>query len=231
MDQLINIVGANGALVFLIIIVLPLVVQRNLYAVINKYNRQGIIRNLTGAEVAQLILHEEGIYDVEVVMTRGQLTDNYNPSNKTVNLSPNVYNGRSVSSVSIAAHEVGHAIQHHQKYFGLAVRSAVLPFAMTGGKISGIAIIVGIISQVTGLLYIGAISLAAILIFQLATLPVEFDASNRALVKLQSLSLVQGNEIVGSKKVLRAAAYTYVVATIVTFLNMLRILAFARRND
>lgn len=212
------------------IIALPLWAQSNITSVIGKYSRVRIQNGMTGQQIAEYILQLEGIYDVKVQPIAGKLTDNFNPSNKTVNLSQSVYGSNSIAAACIAAHEVGHAIQHANNYSGLTVRNMVFPFARVGGQLASITILIGLLSQASGLLMIGIACLGAILAFQVATLPVEYDASARALNKLEAYGLLTSGEIDGGSKVLRAAALTYLMAAISTFLNIIRLIGIANRD-
>lgn len=217
-------------IILIAIIALPLWAQKNITTVIAKYSRVRILNGMTGSEVANYILQMEGIYDVEVKPIAGNLTDNFNPSNKTVNLSQTVYGSNSIAAACIAAHEVGHAIQHNQGYAGLATRNMIFPFARTGGQLASISILLGLLSGATGLFTFGIICLGAILAFQVATLPVEYNASERALVKLENYGLLNSNEIEGGREVLKAAALTYLMAAISTFLNIIRLIGIANRD-
>ncbi len=217
-------------LILIAIIALPLWAQKNIMSVIAKYSRVGVKNDMTGAEIATYILHSEGIYDVEVKQIAGNMTDNFNPKDKTVNLSQTVYGQRTIAAACIAAHEVGHAIQHHNEYPGLATRNMIFPFARTGGQLASISILFGLLSGAMGLFTFGIVCLGAILAFQVATLPVEYDASARALNKLEQLNLVTTDELNGSREVLKAAALTYLMAAISTFLNILRLVSIANRD-
>lgn len=219
-----------GFILIIAIIGLPLWAQSNITSVIGRYSKIRIQNGMTGAEIAQYILQTEGIYDVEIKQIGGRLTDNFNSKNKTVNLSPSVYQGNSIASACIAAHEVGHAIQYHQQYAGLATRNIIFPFAQTGGQLASISILIGLFSGASGFIMFGVICLVAILAFQLATLPVEYNASDRALSKLEQFGLLSSSEIVGGKAVLRAAALTYLMAAISTFLNIVRLIGIAGRE-
>ncbi len=218
-------------LILLAIIILPIWAQTNVMNVIHKYLRVKATNGMSGAEVAKFILEQEGITNVSVKQTSGTLSDHYNPSDKTVNLSQDVYARNSVASICIAAHEVGHAIQDATNYNGLKARNTIYPFAKTGGALASISILIGILAQATGLLYLGIICLGAILAFQMATLPVEFDASMRAMDRIKSYGLLSSEEVAGGEQVLRAAALTYIVAALTTFLNIVRLLMIARRSD
>ncbi len=217
-------------IILILIIALPLWAQKNITKVIAKYSRISVVNNLTGKDVAEYILQMQGITDVEVKPIQGNLTDNFNPRNKTVNLSQTVYNQSSIAAVCIAAHEVGHAIQHHENYAGLNARNIIFPFARTGGQLATISILLGFLFQAMGLLTFGIICLCAILAFQVATLPVEYDASARALNKLDEYGLLTSSELTGGKEVLRAAALTYLMAAISTLLNIIRLIMISNRD-
>lgn len=217
-------------IILIAIIGLPLWAQKNIMSVIGKYSKVRILNGMTGSQIAQSILDLEGIDNVQIKPIAGNLTDNFNPQNMTVNLSQNVYNSNSIAAACIAAHEVGHAIQHHTKYPGLATRNVIFPFARTGGQLASISILLGFIFQATGLLMLGIVCLGAILAFQVATLPVEFDASKRALSKLEAYGLLTSSEIESGQQVLRAAALTYLMAAISTFLNIIRLIGIANRD-
>lgn len=191
-----------------------------------KYSRIMASSGYTGAEVAQMILKKEGIYDVRVERVRGELTDHFNPGTKVVNLSEVVYDSRSVAAIGVAAHECGHAMQHNEEYFPLKLRSAILPVANFGSK-AGIPLIVAgfIISFLKPLVAIGIILFAASVAFQIATLPVEFDASRRALATIEEMGIVtQGAELDGSKAVLKSAAMTYVASAAAAILSLIRLI-------
>ncbi len=230
MDSILNFFDEYYFLIFIVMIMLPLWATTNVKNTIKKYSQIKVKSGLTGAQVAQIIIDKEGITGITIKQVEGQLTDNYNPTNQTVSLSKDIYSGDSISSVAVASHEIGHVIQHHENYFGLKLRSLVLPMASTGSKFAGMAIFIGLLSQATGLFYFGIFCLVAILLFQVATLPVEFNASKRALVKLNQYGLLETSEIDGSRVVLRSAALTYLTAVVVTLLNILRLIAISRRR-
>jgi len=185
---------------------------------------------LTGAEIAQKIMDANHISDVRIEPTKGVLTDHYSPSEKVVRLSEDIYYGKSVSAQAIAAHEVGHVIQHHQGSAVLKARTAVYPLAASGSKAAGIFLFLGLFAQMTGLLYLGIILLSFGVLFQLVTLPVEFDASNRAIRQLRALDLTDEYTEVGTRKVLSAAALTYVVAALAAIANLMRLIMIARNR-
>lgn len=196
-----------------------------------RYSSERASSGLTGAQAAQKILRANGIYDVEIRQVRGSLTDNYNPGNKTLNLSEPVYSGSSISSIVVAAHECGHAIQHASSYGPLVIRKTLVPIANASSSLSYILIFLGLIMQATDLITFGALLFSGIVIFNLVTLPVETNASKRALKQIENLGLLNENEMVGGRKVLRAAGMTYFVALLSAVLQLLRLLSIAGRNQ
>lgn len=178
----------------------------------NRYSQVTTRRGWTGAEIADAILRVNQIRDVRIEPTQGFLSDHYDPVAKVLRLSPEVYSGRSVAAAGVAAHEVGHAIQHAQSYAPLQVRSALVPVANLGASFAPWLIIAGALLGIFGLIQIGVIFFAGAVLFQLVTLPVEFNASSRAYDQLQTLGIATSSEIGGTKQVLNAAAMTYVAA-------------------
>lgn len=190
------------------------------------FNKQSKIRNnrgITGAYAAQCVLMNNGITDVTIVRCKGNLTDNYNPTNKVLSLSESVYGSASVAAVGIACHEAGHAVQHAKNYFPNKVRSSLVPVCNVGSKLSLPLIIIGILLSFETLVYAGIILYSLITLFQLVTLPVEFDASHRAIKAIEGYGMLGDDELPGAKKVLTAAALTYVAALITSFANLLRL--------
>src|SRR3982750_631789 len=198
------------------------------------FRRWGAVRassNITGAEAAREILQAANIQDVEVLEINDYLGDHYDPTKKRLCLSTNVYNTPSVAALGIAAHETGHAIQHARAYAPLKARMAIVPLTGIASRILPFAIFGGIFFHITGLITIGIYCYLALLVFQLITLPVEFDASHRAKIILQQMGIIQpGNEAVGVNKVLNAAAWTYVAAFIATLGNLLWLLSVRDRR-
>lgn len=200
----------------------------------NKYAGVRSRSNMTGAQAAQRVLNSAGIYDVRIQHVAGSLTDHYNPKNKTLNLSDSVYGSASVAAVGVAAHECGHAIQHQQGYSPLSLRSALVPVANFGSAAAWPLILLGIVFGGAGSLIckIGILLFSAAVLFQIVTLPVEFDASRRALVCIEQYGIVTGDERAKSARVLRAAAYTYVAAAAASILQLLRLVMLSgRRRD
>jgi uncharacterized protein len=178
----------------------------------NKYSKIATKSGITGAEIARQILRVNGLSKVEVVETKGFLSDHYDPIKKVIRLSPNVYNSNSIASVGVAAHETGHALQHAKAYRPLMLRNAIAPTASIGSNFAWIIIMGGFFIGMLGLVKIGIALFSLVVVFQLITLPVEFNASKRAKEILQAQGIVSSNELVGVNAVLSAAAMTYVAA-------------------
>ncbi|MCI9282326.1 MAG: zinc metallopeptidase [Lachnospiraceae bacterium] len=198
-----------------------------------KYSQVRSCTGMTGAEVARQLLHSQGIYDVTVQAVRGQLTDHYDPRTKTVNLSEPVYGSASVSAIGVAAHECGHAIQDHVGYAPLRLRAAFVPVANLGSKLSWPLILLGLMIGLTPFIQVGIWMFVLALLFQVITLPVEFNASGRAVGLLEQLGILQGQEVADTRRVLGAAALTYVAAVAASVLQLLRLLLLfgGRRRD
>lgn len=218
-------------MVILIVIVvvfagLGFFVSRKLKSKFKKYSETPLQANLSGAEIAKLMLADSNIHDVQVVCVEGQLTDHYNPMNKTVNLSPDVFYGRNAAATAVAAHECGHAVQHATSYAWLKMRSALVPVQNISGKILNIVLIaslfggfaLGLSNEIVGTIVVGAYSMMTL--FTLVTLPVEFDASNRALAWVQTRNIVNKSEYAMSKDALHWAAMTYVVAALASLATL-----------
>lgn len=202
----------------------------------SKYAKVRSMSGLTGAEVAERILHSNGIYGVSIEHVAGDLTDHYDSSRKTLRLSDTVYNSTSVAAIGVAAHECGHAIQDDVGYSPLKLRAALVPVANFGAMISWPLIIIGLIiggSTSSLLIQIGILLFCAVVLFQLVTLPVEFNASSRAIAVLEQNNILYNEEIADAKKVLSAAAMTYVASAAGTILQLIRLLIIAggRRDD
>lgn len=189
-------------------------------------------KGISGQEVARMILDQNGLEDVHVVETKGTLTDHYDPNRKVVRLSTEIFHGTSIASISVAAHECGHAIQDKENYGFMRIRSALVPFVNLVSYLGYFAVIVSLLVGITGYLIIGILILLATILFQLVTLPVEFDASKRASIQLEQLQIVSVEEQEDVKDMLGAAAMTYVASLISSILNLLRlILMFQNRDD
>lgn len=193
----------------------------------NRYSKDRTYNGMTGAMAAERILRANGITDVTIVQTAGTLTDNYNPSNHTLNLSQSVYGGQNISAVAVAAHECGHAIQHAQAYPLLMLRKALVPVCNIGSIGSYIAILLGIFFSQSGLIMLGAVLFSGIVLFNLVTLPVEVDASRRAMAEVDRLGLLTDEERSGGRKVLFAAGMTYFISLMTSIVQLLRLLSIA----
>jgi Zn-dependent membrane protease YugP len=194
-----------------------------------KYSKVAASCGMTGAQVAEAILRKEGIFDAKVERVAGDLTDHFNPATKVVNLSETVYDVPSVAAISVAAHECGHAMQHNEEYFPLRIRSTILPVANFGSKFGLWIVIAGlIISFFRPLIFIGVLLFSFGVLFQIVTLPVEFDASKRALATLSEMGILADNEMDGAQKVLRSAAMTYVASAAASILSLIRLILIAQ---
>lgn len=228
--------GFDGTYVLIILaFLISALVSAKMNATFSKYSKVRSYCGMTGAQAAQRILSSAGIYDVRIEHVSGKLTDHYDPSNKVLRLSDAVYGNISIAAIGVAAHECGHAVQHAKNYVPLSVRSAIVPVANFGSQLSWSLFLAGLIFSFRPLLMIGILLFCAALLFQIVTLPVEFNASARALRMLDETGIMGRQEIRGTKKVLRAAAMTYVAAVIGSLLQLLRLLilsgAFRRRDD
>jgi len=195
-----------------------------------KFSRFSNGKGLTAEDCAAVIMHSAGIYDVRIERIRGSLTDHYSPREKVLRLSESVYGSTSVAALGVAAHECGHAIQHKEGYFPLKLRSVSVPVANIGSKLSWPIILIGLILGYMGLARIGVFLFTFVVLFQLITLPVEFDASRRALKILEQKKLLIGGELKGASKVLKAAALTYVASLLSSVLQLLRLILLTQGN-
>ncbi len=228
------IAGINFEWWLIIIIgVVGLLVQGRLQSVFAKYSRVPFPGGLTGREVAEKMLRENGIYDVTVTSTRGHLTDHYNPRNKTVNLSEAVYNSNSVAAAAVACHECGHAVQHATGYAPLELRSQLVPIISITSRFSTWVIILGILTINTfpALFWVGIAMIAVSALFSIITLPVEYNASSRAIAWLQSSRTLEGQQLAEARTALNWAASTYLVAALSAIATLLYYLSIARSRD
>lgn len=212
--------------------VVGLIVQGRLQAVFAKYSKVPMEGGLTGREVAEKMLRDNGIYDVQVVSTRGHLTDNYNPANKTINLSESVYGSASISAAAVAAHETGHAVQHATGYAPLRLRSALVPVISFSSQWAFLLIILGLvlINTVPAIFWVGIGMIALSALFSVITLPVEFNASSRAMRWLESSGTLHGEHIAEARTALKWAASTYLVAALSAIATLIYYIGIARRN-
>lgn len=231
----------GGMLIGIVFMLIGLLVSSVLKSKFTKYSKIPSQRGLSGKDVAEMMLKNYGVYDVKVISVEGQLTDHYNPANKTVNLSTDVYNGRNAAAVAVATHECGHAVQHAQAYAPLELRSKLVPLQNASGMILNIVIFGSVIFgsflysvfPVDTVLWVICITYGVMALFSIVTLPVEFDASKRALAWIQNSGIATQGEYEQSKDALKWAAMTYVVAalgaitTVIYYLTML----MGRNND
>lgn len=215
----------------IIVILIPLIAQIGVSSNYQKYKRVKNTKELTGYDVARKILDENGLGDIYIVETRGELTDHYDPTKRVVRLSSDIYHGKTVAAMSVAAHECGHAVQDKDGYTFMRIRSAIFPIVNVATSISYWIILLGFLFELLDLIYIGIALTCLGLLFQIVTLPVEFDASKRAGVFLKEYNLATEDENKGVKKMLGAAAMTYVAGVLASALQILRLILVARNND
>ena len=197
-----------------------------------KYSQSRNRRQITGARAAEAVLRSHGVYNVAIRPCRGSLTDHFDPRDRTIYLSEPVYASATIAAVGVAAHEAGHAVQHATGYGPIRLRSAIVPLTQIGSRFSFILLLAGMLLYSQSLFFIGILLFSLTTIFQLVTLPVEFDASHRALETIAGQSLLDSDELAGARKVLRAAALTYVAALLMSVLQLLRyVLIFLGRSD
>ncbi len=208
--------------------ILGLVTQSYVKSTYRKWSRVPLATGMSGAQVARRILDSQGLSRVDITQVGGSLTDNYDPRVRRLALSQDVYATQSVAAAGVAAHESGHALQHAQGYVWGSIRSALVPVASFGSMASWVLILVGIVIQAGGLIYLGVIFYAAAVLFQIVTLPVEFDASRRALAQLETVGGLPSEQVAGARQVLTAAALTYVAAALIAALQLLYYLMLAR---
>lgn len=219
--------------IYYLVLVLPAFIfamyaQFKVSSTFKKYSRYGSASGMTGADVARNILNSRGLYDVRVEPVAGQLTDHYDPRTRTLRLSQNVYNSSSIAALGVAAHETGHAIQHQEGYAPLVLRNGLIPLAGIGSAAGPMMAIFGIIFSWPILVQLGIILFGAAVAFYLITLPVELNASKRAIAVLTSQGMLGWNEAEPARKVLNAAAMTYVASAAVAVANLLRLILLAR---
>ena len=218
-------------LIMLPCIVLTIICQINVNTTFNKYSKIRNSRNMTGAQAAEYVLRANGVTGVQIMQIAGNLTDHFDPRSNVIRLSDNVYNSNSIAAVGVACHEAGHAVQHAQGYVPNKIRSAILPVANIGSKLSWIFIVLGLASSMFQvLLYVGIVFFAASVLFTLATLPVEFNASSRALACIRDNDLLSTDEYKGARRTLQAAAMTYVAAAATALLQLLRLILLANNR-
>ena len=223
--------GIDATYIFLVLpaVIFALWAQFNVKSTFSKYSKIASRSGMTGFDSARRILDANGLGDVRIAHIAGDLTDNYNPTDNTIYLSDSVYGSNSAAAIGVAAHEAGHAVQHATGYTPIKIRSAIIPITNIGSNLAMPLIILGIILSFLALAYIGVAAFGLSTLFQLVTLPVEFDASGRALKALEGS--LDGEDLASARKVLRAAALTYVAALAVSLVNLLRLLIIVAGND
>ncbi|HLF45224.1 MAG TPA: zinc metallopeptidase [Chitinophagaceae bacterium] len=212
-------------IVSILFVGISLLVSMILKSKFKKYSKISLLNGMTGKQIAEKMLQENGIFDVKVISSQGFLSDHYNPVNKTVNLSPEVYGGASISAAAVAAHECGHAVQHANSYSWLMMRSRLVPIVQLSSNIVNIVLLIGVIMAASGnttLLLIGIALMAVTVLFTLITLPVEFDASRRALVWLNNTNVTNAQEYPKAKDALKWAAMTYLVAALAAVVTLIQ---------
>lgn len=216
---------------FIIGFIIVLYAQIKINSTYGKYKNIKLNKNISGQEVARMILDSNGMNDIHVVETQGELTDHYDPRREVVRLSKQIFHDNAIASVAVAAHEVGHAIQDKENYIFMKIRSILVPIVNFITYIGYIVAFISLLAGITGYLKVSIIIILAALLFQLVTLPVEFDASKRGREQLVKLGIIDGSEEKGVKKMLDAAAFTYVASFISSLLNLLRLIIMLRDRD
>ena len=205
--------------------------QSKVSSTYKKYRTVRTMNGYTGENVARMMLDSAGLYDVPVVETRGELTDHYDPRSRVVRLSTDIFHGSSIAAAGIAAHEVGHAIQHQEQYKPLVLRTSMATAVNFSSQASIFIFMIGLLFSIPMLTNIGIIFFTVAVFYQIITLPVEFNASRRALKILESRNILYGNEVNGAKNVLSAAAMTYVAAALMSISQLIRLIAISNRNN
>lgn len=216
---------------FIIGFIIVLYAQIKINSTYGKYKNIKLNKNISGQEVARMILDSNGMNNIHVVETQGELTDHYDPRREVVRLSKQIFHDNAIASVAVAAHEVGHAIQDKEGYIFMKIRSILVPVVNFITYIGYIVAFISLLAGITGYLKVSIIIILAALLFQLVTLPVEFDASKRGREQLVKLGVIDGSEEKGVKKMLDAAAFTYVASFISSLLNLLRLIIMLRDRD
>lgn len=204
--------------------------QTKINSAFNRYSKVSTLKGITGAQVARMLLDFNDLYDVPVELVSGKLSDHYDPKNRVMRLSHEVFYGNSVASIGVAAHETGHAIQHKESYGPLTLRNSIAPVVNISSSFSWVLLIGGMILGLPSLIQFGILLFSAVVIFQLITLPVEFNASSRALRVLDQRQILYGEELKGARAVLNAAAMTYVAGAIMAVSQLLRLLLISGRS-
>ncbi len=216
--------GDPTFVLIILVMIVAMIVQRQVVANYRKYAKVRNLNGLSGAEAARIILDSNGLNDVQIEPVRGELTDHYDPRTRTVRLSAHNYSEPSVSAITIAAHECGHALQHAENYAPLSLRASILPVANIGSHGAFPLFLMGFLFSIGPLMDLGIILFAGALLFHLITLPVEFNASRRAFIQLEQANIIEQNELPGAHKVLNSAALTYVASTLMALVQLIRLI-------
>lgn len=220
---------------YLLLAIVPLILglwaSVNVKRTYNKYAKVTTSRHITGDMAAKIVLNNSGVSGVGIAPIAGELTDNFNPKDNTIHLSQSVYQKDSIAAVGVAAHEAGHAVQHAERYSPMLLRSTLVPVANIGSSMGFYLAIIGVLMSFSILVYIGIALFFGFVLFQLVTLPVEFNASRRAIVALRTTNTLSDDELKCAEKVLRAAALTYLVALASAIANLIRLILVAKRNE
>ena len=216
-------------------LILSLWASASVRSTFNKFSKQISFRKITGAQAAQRVLHRNGVSGVRIEQVSGNLTDHYDPRANVIRLSSDVYGSYSTAAIGVACHEAGHAVQYAKNYFPIKIRSAIIPVTNIGSKLALPLILLGLLFSAAGsfsdtLVYAGIACFSLSLIFQLITLPVEFNASRRALATIEQDELLTDDELIGARKTLRAAAMTYLAATAVSLAQLIRLISLFGNN-
>ncbi len=223
--------GGGSYIMLFVLFILASLASMGVKSTFNKFHKIRNVRGLTGAEAAETVLRNNGIYDVKVERVNGHLTDHYDPRSKTIRLSEPVFDNPSIASVSVACHEAGHALQHANGYTPLKLRTMILPAAQLGSQALWPMFMIGIVLSIPQLITIGILFFSFSVVFQIITLPVEFNASSKAIRMMDEYGILSEEENSSAKKVLNAAAMTYVAAAAMAIGQLIRMLLFNRRSD
>ena len=216
---------------YLLIIIIPLIAQINISINYRRYKNVKNNKGISGFEVARKILDSNGLEDIYVVETSGELTDHYDPTRRVIKLSKDIFHGTSVAAISVATHECGHAIQDKDGYVFMRIRSFLVPLVNLVSTFSWIVILIGMIAQLFNVFVLGIVLISVGLLFQIVTLPVEFDASKRGKELLKNLNIVEDEESTGVSKMLKSAAMTYVASVLTSVLEIIRLIIIFRSDD
>ncbi|URZ06549.1 zinc metallopeptidase [Clostridium felsineum] len=212
-------------------LIISFAAQAKISSTFNKYSKIRSVNGYTGADTARMLLNANGLNDIPVELVQGKLTDHYDPKNRIMRLSEDVYYGVSVAAIGVAAHETGHALQHQKHYAPLEIRNTIVPVVNISSNASWVLFFIGVVFSIPALVKVGIAFFAAVVLFNLVTLPVELDASKRALNLLENKAILYHEEIKGARNVLNAAAMTYVAAALMAISELIRLIIISRDRD